>query len=212
MNDFGAQYYEWHRDIGMDYLSHGCWQDSLALMLWDAMQQEDYEHPLALEIGCACGALVKSLKSVFRNAIGVDISEHMISLGRQKFGLSDKELIAGSASNIDIPSGCASLVCSFVVLEHIPPDEIDAVLRECHRVLVPGGRLFLCIEAIKRGETLESHMHDPTHYNMQPMLYWGKKFQELGWVFDVESYDRYARSQHTFFQQYRWSTWTLLKP
>ncbi len=201
---YDKDYYDQHKAVGMDYLGHGGWQRSVAIMLREAMQQEDYEHPLVLDIGCACGSIIKAVKDVLGcRVIGVDMSEYMVKLGRERFGFSESELRAGNAKDLDIPNGCVSLITSFVTLEHIPEDEVDDLMRTFRRVLVPGGRMFLCIEAIKRGETLEEHMHDSTHYNMKPMLYWGRKFQEHGFVFDVESYDRYARSSETFFHQYR---------
>ena len=38
-------------------------------------------------------------------------------------------------------------------------------------------------------------MGDPTHVNIQPVLYWTQKLQRRGLYFDIEAYNRFARSR-----------------
>jgi SAM-dependent methyltransferase len=106
------------------------------------------------------------------------------------------------------------------VLEHIPDALVDPILDEFARVLRPGGRAFLCLDALRDGEKTEMYMGDPTHVNIQPVLYWTEKLQKRSLLFDIEAYNRFARSSHgptaddprSFFETYvNWSAWTLIR-
>ena len=113
-----------------------------------------------------------------------------------------------------------SLLHSAQVLEHIANELTDAILDEFARVLRIGGRAFLCLDALRDGETQDMYMGDPTHVNIQPVLYWTQKLQSRGLFFDVEAYNRFARSDRgptrsdprSFFDAYPfWSAWTLIR-
>lgn len=220
--DYEKNYYDEHKDAGLDYLAHGYWQESYAKMVADATLQATYESPSFFDGGCACGSLVAAFKktNIFGTVLGVDLSEHMVGLGRSHFGLSARELISGSITEVPVESHSLTLVHSSQVLEHIPEEFADAILDEFARILRPGGRAFLCLDAIRHGETKEIYMGDPTHVNIQPIMYWTEKIQARGLYFDVESYNRFVKSPHgptagddrNFYDQYPyWSAWTLIK-
>ena len=152
--------------------------------------------------------------------MGIDLSEHMVKLGRRHFGFSDSELIAGSMANIPVESKSVSLLHSAQVLEHIHDELVDPILDEFARILRPGGRAFLCLDALREGERVEMYMGDPTHVNIKPILYWTEKLQRRGLLFDIEAYNRFARSKRgpthgdpkSFFETYvNWSAWTLVR-
>ena len=219
---FDEQYYREHAEAGLDYLIHGYWHQSYAAMVSESTLQSTYSSPFIIDAGCACGSILMGFKGleVYKRVLGVDLSEHMIELGRKRFGYAEDELIAGSAANLPVEAGSVSLMHSAQVLEHIPDALIDPVLDEFARVLRPGGRAFLCLDALRNGEAKEIYMGDPTHVNIQPVLYWTEKLQKRGLVFDIEAYNRFARSrrgptagdQRSFFEVYPyWSAWTLIK-
>ena len=219
---YNEQYYKEHKDAGLDYLVHGFWHQSYAAMVSEATLQSTYADPFIIDAGCACGSILKGFRDleVFKRVLGVDLSEHMIKLGRKHFGYSEGELMARSAAKLPVEAGSVSLMHSAQVLEHIPDALIDPVLDEFARVLRPGGRAFLCLDALRDGEAKEIYMGDPTHVNIQPVLYWTEKLQRRGLLFDVEAFNRYARSKRgptagdprTWFEIYPyWSAWTLIK-
>jgi ubiquinone/menaquinone biosynthesis C-methylase UbiE len=185
--------------------------------------QSDYEAPFIFDAGCACGSILSGFKKTgtYARIMGMDLSDHMVELGRERFGLSPGEIVSGSITQIPLDAGSVSLVHSAQVLEHIPDNLTDAILDEFARILRPGGRAFLCLDAIRHGETKEMYMGDPTHFNIQPVMYWTRKLQERGLYFDVEAYNQFVRSARgptegdprSFYQIYPyWSAWTLIKP
>jgi SAM-dependent methyltransferase len=220
--DYSIEYYEEHKAAGLDYLGHGYWQQSYGKMVTEATLQDTFENPVFLDAGCACGSILQGFKStgVFSRVYGQDLSQAMVDLGRNHFHFDRDEIRQGSIASVDLPSETVTLLHSAQVLEHIPDTYTDDILDEFARLLRTGGRAFLCLDAIKNGETKEMYMGDPTHYNIQPVRYWTEKLQKRGLLFDIEAYDRFVRhpngptegEQGNFYQRYpAWSTWTLIK-
>ena len=218
----GPQYYEEHKEHGLDYLGHGYWQKSYANMVTNVTLQSTYEAPFFFDAGCACGSILQGFKSteVFNRVMGMDLSDHMVAIGKNHFSFSKDEIRFGSIEEIPISNNSVSLLHSAQVLEHIPDGKTDRILSEFSRILRPGGRAFLCLDAVRHGETKQQYMGDPTHFNIQPVNYWTEKLQKLDLVFDIESYNRFIRSDlgpthgdpRSFWQTYpSWSVWTLLK-
>jgi ubiquinone/menaquinone biosynthesis C-methylase UbiE len=220
--EYDEKYYKEHAEAGLDYLGHGFWQESYGLMVAEMTDQTSYEDPLIVDAGCACGSILNGFRKtgIFKQVVGIDLSQYMVELGRRHFGFSDEELIAGSITNILLPSNSVSLLHSAQVLEHIPEALIDDIIDEFSRVLRIGGRAFICLDAIRSGETKEMYLGDPTHVNIQPLNYWTEKLQSHGLLVDIESYNRFVRSRRgptqgdprSFYETYPyWSSWTLIK-
>src|SRR3984885_15075014 len=96
----------------------------------------------ALEIGCGPGRLVKPLSRHFGEIHGVDVSDEMIRLARQR--LADIPHAHFHATNgaslaqfVDLSF---EFVYSYAVFQHIPSrDVVLEYMREIRRVLKPGG-------------------------------------------------------------------------
>jgi len=220
--EYDEKYYKEHAEAGLDYLGHGFWQESYGLMVVEATDQASYEEPLLVDAGCACGSILNGFRKtgVFNRVVGIDLSQYMVELGRRHFGFSDRELIAGSITDIPLPRASVSLLHAAQVLEHIPEALTDDIIDEFSRVLRIGGRAFICLDAIRRDETKEMYLGDPTHVNIQPINYWTEKLQSHGLLVDIESYNRFVKSRRgptqgdprSFYETYPyWSIWTLIK-
>ena len=220
--EYDEKYYKEHAEAGLDYLGHGFWQESYGLMVVEATYQASYEEPLLVDAGCACGSILNGFRKtgVFNRVVGIDLSQYMVELGRRHFGFSDSELIAGSITDIPLPRNSVSLLHAAQVMEHIPEALTDDIIDEFSRVLRIGGRAFICLDAIRRDETKEMYLGDPTHVNIQPINYWTEKLQSHGLLVDIESYNRFVKSRRgptqgdprSFYETYPdWSIWTLIK-
>ncbi len=98
-----------------------------------------------LEIGCGVGT--DGLQFARAGAIytGVDLTEAAIDLARSNFasaGLRGEFRVA-DAEQLDFPDETFDVVYSHGVLHHTP--DIQAALREVHRVLKPGGRAIVML-------------------------------------------------------------------
>jgi SAM-dependent methyltransferase len=108
----------------------------------------------ALEIGCGPGRLMRPLSRHFREIHGVDVSDEMVRLARERLRATPNahpHLTAGSDLSL-FPGGKFDFVYSYAVFQHIPSREVVfQYLREARRVLKPGGILRCQINGLPPG-------------------------------------------------------------
>ena len=98
-----------------------------------------------LEIGCGIGTDAARFAEAGADYTGVDLTDAAIELARKRFelfGLKGRIEVA-DAENLDFPSDSFDVVYSHGVLHHTP--DIEAAVREIHRVLKPGGRAIVML-------------------------------------------------------------------
>jgi ubiquinone/menaquinone biosynthesis C-methylase UbiE len=102
------------------------------------------EPALVLDVGCGTGYLLRRLAASYRSGrglLGVDPAPSMIEEARR--GTDDERLrfLPAVAERLPFRDGSFDLVVSTTSFDHWSDQR--AGLRECARVLVPGGRLVL---------------------------------------------------------------------
>lgn len=95
----------------------------------------------ALDLGCGRGEWLLWLQERGIAATGVDGNPVMVEHCQQRgLAVIHADLLSHLQS---LPSHSQRLVTSFHVIEHLPFDVLFVMLREIHRVLVPGGWMIL---------------------------------------------------------------------
>jgi SAM-dependent methyltransferase len=98
----------------------------------------------ALEIGCGPGRLMRPMSRYFEEIHGVDVSDEMVRLAREKLrDVVNARVHANSGGDLALfPDDYLDFVYSYAVFQHIPSREVVFnYLREARRVLRPGGVL-----------------------------------------------------------------------
>jgi ubiquinone/menaquinone biosynthesis C-methylase UbiE len=98
----------------------------------------------ALEIGCGPGRLLRPMSRHFDEVHGIDVSDEMIRLAREKLrGVANAHVHCAGGSDLAIfADGLFDFVYSYAVFQHIPSrDVVFNYLREAVRVLRPEGVL-----------------------------------------------------------------------
>ena len=90
-----------------------------------------------LDVGCGGGLLLRDALSSGATVTGLDHSEEMVQLARER--AAGAEVVLGSAERLPFASGSFTAVAMSIVFFFFP-DPV-AVLGECRRVLASGGRL-----------------------------------------------------------------------
>ena len=95
-----------------------------------------------LDIGCGTGALLQMIQQKKKDArlFGVDLSEKMIQVAKEKLG-GKADLRVSDSEKLPFPNDAFDLVMCTYSFHHYPNP--SAVLSEVRRVLAPGGRLIL---------------------------------------------------------------------
>jgi ubiquinone/menaquinone biosynthesis C-methylase UbiE len=110
----------------------------------------------ALEIGCGPGRLMRPMSRHFAEIHGVDVSDEMIGLARER--LSDTPNahphVSDGAGLGQFPDGTFDFVYSYAVFQHVPSgDVIAAYMRETLRVMKPGGLARLQFNGMQTRDT-----------------------------------------------------------
>src|SRR5579863_1317276 len=90
----------------------------------------------ALEIGCGPGRLMRPLSRHFAEVHGVDVSDEMIVLARERLRDTPNAHphVTDGASLAEFPDETFDFVYSYAVFQHVPSREvIAAYMRETHR-------------------------------------------------------------------------------
>ena len=103
----------------------------------EALALEPADH--LLEVGCGGGLLLRDALARGARATGVDHSEDMVALARER--APGAEVILARAENLPFGEGIFTAVAMSVVFFFL--DHPVAVLRECDRVMRPGGRVAI---------------------------------------------------------------------
>ncbi len=122
-----------------------------------------------LDLGCAYGLLVETLRDRGVQAFGLDISEYAINQARE-----DLKDFLRVGSMLEPIKGRYDLIISIEVIEHIEEKHSDAVI---HNMCTASDQILLA--------TTPDDFDDPTHFNVQPPLYWVQKFAQFGFVPDI---------------------------
>ena len=101
-------------------------------------------HPRVIELGCGAAQLSRKLLERFAasevTALEVDERQHAKNITQPQDRL---RLVQAGAQAIPFDDGVFDLALMLKSLHHVPLDLLDAALAEVHRVLRPGGLLYV---------------------------------------------------------------------
>lgn len=107
-----------------------------------------------IEIGCGTGRFIDALKQVWPRlpVFGIDLSEAYVKHARRYLKRwSRVNLSVAKAESLPVADASQDAVVSVFLFHELPPKVRRTVLRECGRVLRPGGRLIL-VDSLQRGD------------------------------------------------------------
>ena len=135
---------------GADYLSYERANETAFLRLQEMALQDagffddpdgyltDREPPKVLDIGCATGALLASLREKGWQAAGVEISLPQAEYARRERNLDVRTLPL--EENRFPPDSFRAVLASHLI-EHL--NDPASLVREAYRILIPGGRFYV---------------------------------------------------------------------
>jgi ubiquinone/menaquinone biosynthesis C-methylase UbiE len=97
-----------------------------------------------LDVGCGTGELERIVHERYPHArlVGLDVTPEMLAVAHEKFrGIPEIAVLLAPAETLPLTQGGFDVVVSCNMLHHVR--SVGGLLRECARVLRPGGRLVL---------------------------------------------------------------------
>jgi SAM-dependent methyltransferase len=139
------------RAAGMDPADR--WVDGYAAYEWDHLRLALDAYGIAvtgrdvLELGCNVGGSSVVLAALGARLSGVDVDPAMPPIAAanlERHGLSGDIRLVEAGDALPFADQSFDLALANSVLEYIEPPLLDATIAELHRVLRPGGLLFIC--------------------------------------------------------------------
>ncbi len=101
-----------------------------------------------LDYGCGNGRLLDLLYEKNISYTGIDISQKLINIARNKYKSENINFykIDASQSSLPFESNYFNTIYSVAVLHHMPSEELRReITKELHRVLKPGGQIIITV-------------------------------------------------------------------
>jgi len=135
------------------------------------MQFDGYRGRALLEVGCGIGTDLVRFAAGGAVVTGVDLSETAVGLARANGRHHDARLrlLVGDGEELPFPDGRFDVVYAHGVLQYTA--DAAAMVRECHRVLRPGGEaIFMVYNRISWLNALSKVMRVPLEHEDAPVL------------------------------------------
>jgi ubiquinone/menaquinone biosynthesis C-methylase UbiE len=124
--------------------------------LHEAFAGRDQRKLRLLDVGCGTGRFLDSIKQAWPRLqiTGLDMSDAYIRHAKRHLRHSRTNFIVGKAEEIPLSDNSQDAVTSTFLFHELPPKVRRITLRECTRVLKPGGRLVL-LDSLQHGDQLD---------------------------------------------------------
>jgi SAM-dependent methyltransferase len=104
-----------------------------------------------VDIGCGGGALVRALTAHGACVTGIEISPEQLERAQRHPEAGRAHYLIGRAERLPLAAATVDVAIFMRALHHVPVERHPAALSECHRVLRPGGLLYVA-EPLPEGD------------------------------------------------------------
>lgn len=150
---------------------------------------DDSLSEIALDIGCGTGGLTQALASRVPSVLGLDISERLLYRTAERSFAGNVAFVQYDGQAFPMYSSSVNLVVTYGVLIYLLENEdLQRILQECYRVLVPGGRAIFVEQVGHRECFIRSEMK--RRFDLVELI---EQFTRSGLVLRHDRVVRYGR-------------------
>ncbi len=107
----------------------------------DIIKSTDFKNKTVVDIGSSFGWLEKELKKLDpKKVFGIELNQEAVEFAKKD--VPSVEFLSGSALDLPIKNEAADIAILFDVLEHVPTNTEDTVIKEVNRILKKDGILL----------------------------------------------------------------------
>jgi 2-polyprenyl-3-methyl-5-hydroxy-6-metoxy-1,4-benzoquinol methylase len=148
----------------------------------------------ALDFGCGLGRLVIPLAATFSHVTGIDISPAMLRSAAEtcrERGITNITLVPSDDELTQLTGSTFDLIHSYIVLQHIPPQRGEAIIRQLLDRLNPGGILAIQMPFLRKASPAR-RMVNTLRKSFKPFNVLANLAQKQKWnepLIQMNSYD-----------------------
>jgi ubiquinone/menaquinone biosynthesis C-methylase UbiE len=152
MTDDSAERYDTQVEVLLNGTANAMRRQALP-ELYEAFAGRDQRKLRLLDVGCGTGRFLDFVKQTWPRLqiTGLDMSDAYIRHAKRHLRRSRTSFIVGKAEEIPLLDNSQDAVTSIFLFHELPPKVRRTALRECARVLKPGGRLVF-LDSLQRGD------------------------------------------------------------
>ena len=153
MTDDSAERYDTQVEVLLNGAANAIRRQALP-QLHEAFAGRDQRKLQLLDIGCGTGRFLDFVKQTWPRlqTIGLDMSEAYLKHAQRHLKRWTRTgFVVGKAEAIPLPDNSQDAVTNIFLFHELPPKVRRITIRECARVLKPGGRLVI-LDSLQRGD------------------------------------------------------------
>ena len=153
LTDESAERYDTQVEVLLNGTANAMRRQALP-QLHELFAGRDQRQLRLLDIGCGTGRFLDFVKQAWPRlqVVGLDMSDAYVRHAKQHLRRwSRTSFVVSKAEAIPLPDSSQDAVTSIFLFHELPPKVRRSVLRECARVLKPGGRLIL-LDSLQRDD------------------------------------------------------------
>ena len=153
MTDESAERYDTQVEVLFKGTANAMRRQALP-QLFEVFSGHDQRTLRLIDLGCGTGRFLDLVKQAWPrlSALGLDLSEAYIRHARRHLRRRSRlHLLVANAEAIPVPDNSVEAVTSIFMFHELPPQVRRIVVKECARVLKPGGRLIL-LDSLQKGD------------------------------------------------------------
>jgi ubiquinone/menaquinone biosynthesis C-methylase UbiE len=153
MTDESAERYDTQVEVLFKGTANAMRRQALP-QLFEVFSGHDQRTLRLIDLGCGTGRFLDLVKQAWPrlSALGLDLSEAYIRHARRHLRRRSRlHLLVANAEAIPVPDNSVEAVTSIFMFHELPPQVRRIVVKECTRVLKPGGRLIL-LDSLQKGD------------------------------------------------------------
>jgi ubiquinone/menaquinone biosynthesis C-methylase UbiE len=126
---------------------------------FDALRPLVPSRGVVLDLGCGIGRVARYVAPHCRELWAIDSSEKMLGFAQRRLAALENVRYARCAgTSIPLPDATLDLAYSVLTLQHMEREHAFMLLRELHRVIRPGGAVYLTFPNLLSDAYLESFL------------------------------------------------------
>ena len=153
MTDDSAERYDTQVEVLLNGTANAMRRQALP-QLYELFAGRDQRQLRLLDIGCGTGRFLDFVKQAWPrlHTLGLDMSDAYIRHAKRHLSKRSRtSFVVSKAEAIPLPDSSQDAVTSIYLFHELPPKVRRSALRECARVLKPGGRLIV-LDSLQRDD------------------------------------------------------------